>query len=333
MSAYGDKPAPPRLRERLRGWLGLGQPSIRRDIAEALDEPAAGDGFTPQERTMLRNVLALKDMRVGDVMVPRADVVATPITATLEEVLALFRTAGHSRLPVYGDTLDDPRGMVHIRDFVDHLARAAEAQARARGVAVSGADVRLDLKAPLATAEILRPVLYAPPSMPALDLLVKMQATHTHMALVIDEYGGTDGLVSIEDVVETVVGDIEDEHDDPDAPAIERVSDGVWKMDARADLDQASAATGRDLSTPAGKEEVDTVGGLVAALAGRLPLRGEIVAGPDGLEFEVLDADQRRLKRIKATLRPAARRPRAIPADDSKPAGPPAKAAPGGEAG
>ena len=156
----------------------------------------------------------------------------------------------------------------------------------------------LDLSLPLSAAKILRPVLFVPPSMPALDLLVKMQATRTHMALVIDEYGGTEGLASIEDIVEMVVGDIEDEHDLADEPMIERNEDGSFLVDARAPLDEISVALGTDLETRSDAEDVETIGGLVTALAGHVPVRGEIV-GEDDIEFEVLDADPRRIKRLK----------------------------------
>ena len=291
---------PVSLFDRLRALFGVAQPSVRDDIEDALDETAADGDFTPQERTILKNVLGLHEVRVKDVMVPRADIIGLGIDAPLSEVLALFRTAGHSRLPVYGENLDDPRGMVHIRDFVDYLA--AEPQF---GLAPNSGPPRIDAPAfsrmatLLSAAKILRPVLFAPPSMPALDLLVKMQASHTHMALVIDEYGGTDGLVSIEDVVEAIVGDIEDEHDEEDEPEIARTNDGSLIVEARASLDSVSAALGVDLSKFEVAEDIDTIGGLITAKAGRVLGRGEVVSGLAGLEFEILDADPRRIKRVK----------------------------------
>ena len=306
--------------ERLRALFGLSGASIRDDIEEALDDASIADDFSPQERAMLKNVLGLHEIRVSDVMVPRADIVSVPIDVSLAEVLATFRTAGHSRLPVQGETLDDPRGMVHIRDFVDYVAASAEKSLAFRRVRASGAStipeapeggaeppsakyMPIDLSIRLEMAGILRPVLYAPPSMPALDLLVKMQATRTHMALVIDEYGGTDGLVSIEDIVEMIVGDIEDEHDLDENPKIENIAPGVYAADARLGLDEASEATGLDLIGLGEREEVDTLGGLAAAFAGRVPIRGEVVASPDGdFEFDILDADPRRLKRVRLRL-------------------------------
>ena len=294
-AAGADKPG---LFERLRGIFGLHEPSVREDIEDALEESATSDDFTPQERLILKNVLSLHDLRVADVMVPRADIVSAPADATLGDVLSIFRTAGHSRIPVYGDTLDDPRGMVHIRDFMDFLAKVAEpadASAAARLTSLTG----VDLTTPLSLARILRPVLFAPPSMPALDLLVKMQATRTHIALVIDEYGGTDGLVSIEDIVETIVGDIEDEHDLDETPQIEAAPDGSFVIDARASLEAVSQALDAPLDTLVDLEVVDTIAGLVSALAGHVPARGEIIQLGDALECEVLDADPRRVKKIR----------------------------------
>ena len=294
-AAGADKPG---LFERLRGIFGLHEPSVREDIEDALEESATSDDFTPQERLILKNVLSQHDLRVADVMVPRADIVSAPADATLGDVLSIFRTAGHSRIPVYGDTLDDPRVMVHIRDFMDFLAKVAEpadASAAARLTSLTG----VDLTTPLSLARILRPVLFAPPSMPALDLLVKMQATRTHIALVIDEYGGTDGLVSIEDIVETIVGDIEDEHDLDETPQIEAAPDGSFVIDARASLEAVSQALDAPMDTLVDLEEVDTIAGLVSALAGHVPARGEIIQLGDALECEVLDADPRRVKKIR----------------------------------
>ena len=300
----------PGLVDRLRALFGLGGASIRDDIQDALEDTSAQTDFSAQERTMMKNVLALHEVGVQDVMVPRADIFAVALTMTIAEVLAMFRTAGHSRLPVYGATLDDPRGMIHVRDLLDHIASAEEpmppeaiAQVPKEGpepapdkmVRSLGA---LDLTEPLSAAKILRPVLFVPPSMPALDLLVKMQTTRTHMALVIDEYGGTEGLASIEDIVEMIVGDIEDEHDLDEGAKIEPNGDGSFYVDARAGLEDLSEALGTDLDKLSDAEDVETAGGLVTALAGHVPVRGEIVV-EGGFEFEVLDADPRRIKKLK----------------------------------
>ncbi|MBK9080989.1 MAG: HlyC/CorC family transporter [Rhizobiales bacterium] len=302
----------PSLLDRFRGLLGLGAPSARDDIEDAIADSSQSGELSAQERSMLTNVLGLHEIRIGDIMVPRADIVGVSIEATLGDVLALFRTAGHSRFPVHGDTLDDARGMVHIRDFLDYIAGAALAR-RARRDAQAGAGAApqrlvgaLDLSVPLAQANILRPVLYVPPSMPALDLLVKMQATRTHMALVIDEYGGTDGLVSIEDIVEQIVGEIEDEHDETEGPLVEKTGEAEFFADARASLEEVAAVAGADFAADAEAEEVDTLGGLVTTLAGRVPARGEIIPGPGRFDIEILDADPRRVKRVRLIRRAAA---------------------------
>ncbi len=286
------------LFDRLRSLFGLGASSIRDDIEDALEDTGADAVFSVQERAMMRNVLGLHEVRVEDIMVPRADIIAVGSQMTLGEVLGVFRAAGHSRLPVHGDTLDDPRGMIHIRDFVEILAGGAPAPddgPRPQDLALS---------TPVDAADVTRPVLFVPPSMPALDLLVKMQALRTHMALVIDEYGGTDGLVSIEDIVEMIVGDIEDEHDEDEAPLIAPGSEGSFVADGRAALDDVSAMVGVDLTAGDDAEEIDTLGGLVTSLCGRLPLRGEVVTGHEDFDFEILDADPRRVKRIR--IRPTA---------------------------
>jgi CBS domain containing-hemolysin-like protein len=305
----GGKPS---LFDRLRALFGLGGLSIRDDIADALADTSIEDDLSPQERALLKNVLALHEVQVGDVMVPRADIVAASLQTQLADVLEVFRTAGHSRLPVHGETLDDPRGMVHIRDFVAYLAAAPPPHGTESAAgspltepegeaAASSHWPRRGLDMSLSQANILRPVLFVPASMPALDLLVKMQATRTHMALVIDEYGGTEGLASIEDIVEMIVGDIEDEHDSGESPKIEAATDGNFIVDARAGLGDVFRAIDADLTAIGDAEEVDTLGGLVTALAGHVPARGEIIV-EDGIEFEVVDADPRRVKRVKIRL-------------------------------
>lgn len=295
------------LISRILGVLGLRSvPSIREDIEDALAESDVGAELSQRERDMLKNVLGFRAKRVNDIMVPRADIIAVPLEISLGDLLRVFRTAGHSRLPVYNDTLDDPRGMIHLRDFVDFISERAEqdAGARRRKLSVEKLDLaRLDLSMPLSAAKILRPVLFAPPSMQALDLLVKMQSTRTHMALVIDEYGGTDGLVSIEDLVEIVVGEIEDEHDLEESATIVKGSDGSMIVDGRASLPEVSEALGVNFSRDDEVEEIETIGGFVGFLAGRVPIRGEIITGVENLEFEVLDADPRRVKRLRITRR------------------------------
>jgi CBS domain containing-hemolysin-like protein len=217
----------------------------------------------------------------------------------------VFEKAAHSRLVVYNDTLDDSIGMVHIRDLIAFMtARATvdpQKPSRRKKPRAAGLDLgAIDLNLPLSAANIVRSMLFVPPSMPAVDLLAKMQATRIHLALVVDEYGGTDGLVSMEDIVEQIVGDIADEHDEDEQPSVMRQYDGSFVADARASLEDVSAAVGAEFDLgEAVKEEVDTIGGYLMAQVGRLPLRGELVAGPQGFEIEVLDADPRRIKRVR----------------------------------
>ncbi|MFZ3177645.1 MAG: hemolysin family protein [Methylovirgula sp.] len=299
----------PSLFERLRELFGLGGGSIRDDVQEALGDVSEAPGFSPLERAMLKNVLSLHEVRVADIMIPRADIISIAYDSTLAEVADVFHKAGHSRLPVHGENLDDPRGMIHIRDFVDFIAAATD---NFKAGATRGEPGFAEMS--LAESGMLRPVLFVPASMPALDLLVKMQTSRTHMALVIDEYGGTDGLASIEDIVEMIVGDIEDEHDENESPKIERAGDDTFIVDARASLGDVSQVLGQDLGSIVDAEDVDTLGGLITSLAGHVPVRGEILQEA-GLEFEVLEADPRRVKRIK--IRPT---PSPDGAEDDEPA-------------
>src|SRR5579883_237565 len=289
----------------LRAVFGWKTGSIRSDLEVVLEASTpAESGFSPEESTMLRNILALRERRIADVMVPRADIVAVQQDIALGELIKVFETAAHSRLVVYNDTLDDPTGMVHIRDLVAFMtARAtvdAEKNTRRKRPLPAGLDLRaLDLSLALSAARILRQTLFVPPSMPAIDLLAKMQATRVHLALVIDEYGGTDGLVSIEDLVELIVGDIEDEHDERGEHPVVRQADGSYLAHARASLEEVVALVGADFDVGEATEEVDTLGGYLATRIGRVPVRGELVPGPGPYEIEVLDADPRRVKRLK----------------------------------
>jgi CBS domain containing-hemolysin-like protein len=289
----------------LRGVFGWKAGSIRADLKVVLEAASPGDtGFSPEESTMLRNILSLRERRVEHVMVPRADIVAVQEDISLGELVKVFEKAAHSRLVVYKDTLDDPAGMVHIRDLIAHMtARASVAPGAAtkrKKAFPAGLDFRaIDLTMSLSDTKIVRTALFVPPSMPAIDLLAKMQATRIHLALVIDEYGGTDGLVSIEDIVELIVGDIEDEHDEVGEHPIIRQVDGSYLADARASLEDVVAMVGAEFDPGEVSEEVDTLGGFIVAQVGRLPVRGELVSGPGPFEIEVLDADPRRVKRVK----------------------------------
>jgi CBS domain containing-hemolysin-like protein len=280
--------------------------SLRAELAEVLTDKKAEEEFSPAERAMLRNILRLRERRLGDVMVPRADIVAVQQEIPLGELLKVFASAGHSRLVVYNDTLDDPVGMAHIRDLVAHMTERAEPKSkRRRKPGAAGLNLKLiDLSTPLSVTRITRRILFAPPSMPVVDLLVRMQATRIHLALIIDEYGGTDGLVSIEDIVEEIVGNIEDEHD-AEAVHISVQTDGSFLADARASLDEASEKISPAFASSEETGEVDTLGGLLVTMAGRVPVRGEILKGPADFEIEVLDADPRRVKRLRIYRSPA----------------------------
>jgi hemolysin (HlyC) family protein len=305
-----DKSLMARIILRLRSSIGLASDaSLRESLEDVIEqhETAAGD-ITPEERSMLLNILDFGELRVDDVMVPRADIVAIEETSPLEHVISVFQEAGHSRLPVYHDTLDDPQGMVHIKDLFGWMAVAGSTRVKKNGKNGHGATStdsppsidlsRIDLTQPLAEISLKRNILYVPPSMPVADLLVKMQASHIHMAIVVDEYGGTDGLVSIEDLVEEIVGEIEDEHDTQEGPLIHPNNDGTYTADARVPIEDLEKLLGVDFSDEH-EEDIDTLGGLVFALAGRIPVRGELIAHKCGLEFEVLEVDPRRIGKVR----------------------------------
>jgi magnesium and cobalt transporter len=236
-------------------------------------------------------------------MIHRADIVAVKQDISIGELMGLFESAAHSRLVVYNETLDDPVGIVHIRDLLAYMTTKARVTvttvAKRKKVLPAGLDLRaVDLAAPLGETGIIRKLLYVPPSMRAIDLLAQMQASRIHLALVVDEYGGTDGLVSIEDIVEQIVGEIDDEHDSDEAPSIVKQGDS-FIADARASLDDVRAMIGEDFVTGEAGEEVETLGGYLVTHVGRLPVRGEVISGPGNFEIEVLDADPRRVKRLR----------------------------------
>jgi hemolysin (HlyC) family protein len=293
----------------MRTLFGWKAGSVRDDLQVVLDASTPDEvGFSAVERTMLRNILGLHERRLADVMVHRADIVAVKRDIQLGELLDLYESAAHSRLVVYNETLDDPVGMVHIRDllaFMTAKARVSEtAKAKRKKPFPAGLDLRaVDLALPLVEADIIRKLLYVPPSMRAIDLLVQMQASRVHLALVVDEYGGTDGLVSIEDLVEQIVGEIDDEHDSDEPPAIVRQPDNSFIADARASLEDVRTVIGDEFVTGEAGEEVQTLGGYLVSHVGRLPVRGEVISGPGNFEVEVLDADPRRVKRLRIAAR------------------------------
>jgi len=285
----------------LFGWKAA---ATRADLELVLTTEQPESGFSPTEAAMLKNILGLRECRIESVMVPRADIIAVQQELTIGELVKVFAGAGHSRLVVYNDTLDDPVGMVHIRDLLAFMAARAAHDHAAQDdqIPPPATDLdlgKIDLSMPLAATKIVRDMLYAPPSMPALDLLAKMQATRIHLALIIDEYGGSDGLVSIEDLVELIVGDIADEHDEAETAAVMRQSDGSFLAIGRASLDDVRAVIGDEFDVGEAAQEVDTLGGYLVMRAGHVPVRGELVPGPVAFEAEVLDADPRRVKRVR----------------------------------
>lgn len=284
----------------VRARLGLAPGATLRDtIEDALKESLDGTTFSAAEREMLQRTLRFGTLRVDDIMVPRSDIIAIDESEPIAALLQMFDDAGVSRIPLYRETLDDPRGMVHIKDLMRFLM--GDASPRDDGAAELGLIdlTRADVTRPITGARLRRPMLYVPPSMPVMNLLIRMQSTRIHMALIVDEYGGTDGLVTIEDLVEQVVGEIEDEHDVAEAANIsEDVKNGLVAQ-ARTPVAELEARLGLKLLTPEETQEIDTLGGLVFSIVGRVPARGEVVRHPSGLEFEVLEADPRRVKTLK----------------------------------
>jgi magnesium and cobalt transporter len=271
-----------RLAQSLRGNSDAQQ--MRESLEEVIEESDRETGdLSPQERIMLANLLKFGELKVSDVMVPRPDIIAVKDSTPIAELVKAFREAQHSRLPVYGETLDEPLGFLHVKDVLGLAEQLPDGTLRWNSNS---------------TISIRRNLLFVPPSMPARDLLLKMQTSHIHLALVIDEYGGTDGLVSIEDLVEEIVGEIADEHDVEQGPDLRALPNGNFIADARLELDDFKERTGINLRVADLEEEIDTLGGLAAALIGRLPQRGEIVPHPAGYELEILEADPRRIRRI-----------------------------------
>jgi CBS domain containing-hemolysin-like protein len=294
----------------LRAKLGLpGTPTtLRTTLENALKTAgeAEAEAFSAEERAMLLRILRFGTLSVEDVMVPRADIIAVDENAPIAELLKTFDDAEVSRLPLFLGTLDEPRGMVHVKDVLHWLMRsgrglpAGEEPAPAVDQTAEPDLGRVDTSRSIASAKLGRPTLYVPPSMPAANLLLRMQSTHIHMALVVDEYGGTDGLVTIEDLVEQIVGDIEDEHDEAEAAHITRDAKPGLVTVARTPVHELEEYLGLKLLDPEEADEVDTVGGLISSIAGRVPVRGEVIPHPaTGIEFEVLEADRRRVKKLR----------------------------------
>jgi magnesium and cobalt transporter len=272
---------------RIRTLLGrkTQEPTLRESIAElmleAAEEPEAQSApseLNRQERLLIQNVLRLRETTADDVMVPRADIVAMRADLTLEQAIEQIRDDGHSRLPVYREQLDEIIGMVHVKDLFPYVGRPEAFSLEA----------------------ILRKPLMVAPRIRVLDLLLQMRQQRVHLALVVDEYGGIDGLVTIEDLVETIVGEIDDEHDDEETPMVTERPDGTIDLNARLPVEDFEKRMGPVLSEDERDADIDTVGGLVVTLAGRVPAKGEVISHPSGLEFRILDADARRIRRLRA---------------------------------
>lgn len=302
----------PSLWQRLRA-LALKPANLRDDLAEALEDKNSDgtDSFSDNERTILQNVLKLEGMRVDDVMVPRADIDAVDVNDNMAELIKTFHKASHSRLPIYAENLDKVLGFVHIKDALQALTSLSPANGKETGNSSLGVKLLTPvLRQKINIKELVRDLLFVPPSMPVGDLLQKMQATRVHMAMVVDEYGGTDGLVTIEDLLEAVVGDIEDEHDDADEVLIRETDENGYIADARIELTELSSFIGDGFDPGAHGDEADTLGGLIFDMVDRVPVRGEVITKLKGFEFEILQADPRRIKKVRITKRLRSSRPR-----------------------
>lgn len=268
----------------------------------AAPEPLPNPTTSPRQKDMRLRLAEFENARVSDVMIPRAEIVGVELSSSLDELIQLYAEETHSRLPVYRETLDDPVGLVHIKDVVSEIARQRQGKTDADSVvSLNGHDFSRDDQSSNEAADIplerlRRDILFVPASMRVTELLVKMQTSRLHMALVVDEYGGTDGLVSLEDLVEQIVGEIEDEHDDDAVPMLLRRGRLAWEVDARMETEDFEEETGLDLTLE--DHEVDTLGGIAFALAGRVPLRGEVLPHPSGPDLEIMDADPRRIHRL-----------------------------------
>ena len=261
-----------------------------------------GETVREEAKSMMLNIIEFSGLRVDDVMVPRVDIVAIDEAAPMRDLLEKFVDANHSRLPVFRESLDGITGMVHVKDFMRWMT--AKGAKRRKGKSDRQPLTGLTITAAALTTNVRqsglhRDVLFVPPSMPVSDLLVRMQASHIHLAIVIDEYGGTDGLVSIEDLVEVIVGDISDEHDTDENIQIKPLDEGLYMADGRVDISELEKLLNVDLLSDEEEEEADTLAGLIFKIAGRVPARGEIIRHGNGLEFEILESDPRRVKKLR----------------------------------
>jgi magnesium and cobalt transporter len=283
--ASEHEPAFSRLRDLLRRIRHRRNGVSERQTIDQMIEGPVGDGaapLAPHERVLIGNILKVHGRNAADVMVPRGDIVALDAETPFADVVKSMVEQGHSRVPVYRETLDDVIGFIHVKDVLGPVAE----------------------RRPTKLSRLLRKVLFVAPSVPILDLLVQMRQTRTHIAMVVDEFGGIDGLVTIEDLIEEIVGEIEDEFDVAQRPSLVEPGDGTLIADARTPIELLEERQGTRLRPTGDQEEIGTLGGLVTTLAGRVPKRGEVIAHPSGVLFEVLDADPRRIKRLRVRPQP-----------------------------
>ncbi|MSP50479.1 MAG: HlyC/CorC family transporter [Alphaproteobacteria bacterium] len=284
-----SRSAPEGWLARLRAWLGRTrkerevEASFREAIEELIEERETAEPIAADERALIANIFKLRTLTARDVMVPRSDIDAIEIDTSVADLVKHMTASGHTRVPVYRGTLDDVLGMVHIKDVLTAIAEGRQVTLR----------------------RLLRKVMFVSPAMRTMDMMIEMREARTHMALVVDEFGGVDGLVTIEDLIEQIVGEIDDEHDETEATKLERKPDGSLVADARASLEEFEKEIGQVLSEEE-RQNTDTLAGLVTSLAGHLPVRGEVIRHPSGLEFEVVEADARRVKRLRVLNAPVA---------------------------
>ena len=305
-----SEPKKPTLLSKLKRKLGTKNVDLQKSLEGVIESHTEQTGaltLNGDARSMMRNVIGFADMRVNDLMVPRANIIAVEDTSTMRELLAQFIEANHSRLPVYRESLDDVAGMIHVKDYLRWMTSKGS---KKKTKLVPEAGVTLAAKELSSTIKqhpsLLRDVLFVPPSMPAPDLLLKMKASHIHLAIVVDEYGGTDGIVSLEDLVEVIIGDISDEHDtDDEHDMLHMVDEKTYVANAQVEISKLDERLKVDLLPDDQEDEADTLAGLVFEMAGRVPARGEIIKHPSGLEFEIMDSDARRIKRVRIHIKAA----------------------------
>ncbi len=305
-----NTPQRPGFLSKIRRRLSRDKLDLRESLAGVIASHVEQEGPSTQPddaRSMMQNLLGFADLRVDDVMVPRANIEAAEETSNMRDLLAQFVEANHSRLPIYRESLDDIVGMIHVKDYLRWMAikgsKKKTKKAVEAGIALAASELSSTIKQ---HPSMIREVLFVPPSMPAPDLLIKMKASHIHLAVVVDEYGGTDGLISLEDLVEEIIGDIADEHDtDAEEGMIRKQDENTYTASALISILSLDEMFKVDLLPEDQEDEADTLGGLIFEMAGRVPTRGEIIRHASGLEFEILESDPRRVKRVRIHVKPA----------------------------